>query len=993
METCALIRHRFFLYIYPMNRSFTLLFILCLFSATKAPAQPTRLTDYVNPFVGTDFTGHTYPGAAAPFGMVQLSPDTRLDGWEGCSGYHYRDSLIYGFSHTHLSGTGVSDYGDVLFMPVVDYQKDFLDHDAYRSPFRHEDEQASPGYYRVFLQKPQVTATLTAGERMGMHRYTYPKNTVPQLIIDLQHRDQVLESSLTLESPTLLSGMRRSVAWSKDQSVYFYAEFSLPVQTFTAFGDRGALLTFAKSRKGQTLQVKVGISSVSVAGAKANLYAEKAPADWNFEALRQTTQNRWERYLGKIDVRGSNASDKQFRTFYTALYHTALAPNLYSDVDGAYRGMDRQVHRADSFDRYTVFSLWDTFRALHPLFALIERERTVDFIKTFESIYDQAGKLPVWELAGYETDCMIGYHSVSVIADALAKGIDNFPVEKMLEAMVASANKKEYGIDAFRAYGFVPAEIEHESVSKTLEYAYDDWCIAQTARYLYRKTGRALYDSLAGQYDRSALYYRNLVDPETHFMRARMDGRWYTPFRPEEVNNHYTEANSWQYSFFAPQDIEGHIALLGGDGAYCRMIDKLFEASDKTSGRVQLDITGQIGQYAHGNEPSHHVAYLYAYAGQSWKTQQRVRQIMTHLYSDTPDGLCGNEDCGQMSAWYVLSAIGLYTVTPGSSTLVFGSPLFDHVVIHLENGREFTLSTTADGSVDACPYIQSVSLNGKNHTRSWIDFARMLEGGTLSFRLGPNPNYSFGSAPEDRPHSALGRNDLVISPWFRTDCLSIYDSVTVALTAADPAHTLYLKVGDAPYRPYTGAVTFTEPVTLWAYAATADGARSFPVSSTLYKVNTLVSIKLLSQYSEPYSAGGPEGLIDRRRGTPAWRTGGWQGYQGTDFTAILDLKSVQPVSHLSAGFCQEIKSWIWMPRYVEYSLSTDGETFTPAGRIDNTVDIKDYTPQVKDFALDLPVPANCRYVKIHAKNFGTIPSWHLGAGGEGYIFVDEVEVK
>lgn len=987
--------------------SILLLPALCLNIALFAQ---TPLIDYVNPLVGTDFHGHTFPGAAAPFGMVQLSPDTRLDTWDGCSGYHYSDSIIFGFSHTHLSGTGCSDYGDILLVPVNNYLSETLDNNEYKSPFSHDGEKASPGYYEVFLEKPRTKVELTVGDRIGMHRYTFPDKTAPQIIIDLKHRDILLESFITNESKTVVSGLRRSKAWSEDQSVYFYIEFSQPLKNYKAFGNEGALLTFKPQKRasGNVIQAKIGISSVSVANARENLHSEMAEGNWDFEALKRTTEQKWENYLSKIDVRSSSASVEKLRTFYTALYHTAISPNIYSDVNGEYRGMDRQVHKADGFTRYTVFSLWDTFRALHPLFTIIERERTLDFMKTFQSIYDEGGKLPIWELSGWETDCMIGYNSVSVIADALAKGITDFDVEKMFDAMVASSLKKEYGLNFFREDGLVLADKEHESVSKTLEYAYDDWCVAQVAKYLNK-------DTLYRQYTRSALYYRNIFDSQSGFMRPRLDGRWLTPFRPEEVNNHFTEANSWQYSFFVPQDIEGHIALLEGDSLYCDKLDRLFSASDKTSGRTQVDITGLIGQYAHGNEPSHHIPYLYAFAGQPWKTQQRVREIMKEMYSSAPDGLCGNEDCGQMSAWYVLSAIGLYSVTPGTQVMVFGSPIFDIVDIRLENGKSFvinsinaenpseihaaarTSSTAGYGAetwIDHAPYIQAVTLNGKDYSSSWIDFRDILSGGTLNFALGGKPEKSFGSRYEDRPHSSLTSESFVVNPWFEMENTIFHDSVEVRISSAKPYDRIFYSINGEKFAPYAGPLTIKEKTAISAYAEDSQGNRSFTSSTSLYKTNNALSIELMNEYNPQYNAGGPEGLIDGKRGTPNWRTGGWQGYQATDFTAVIDLRTPRQISKISAGFCQDARSWIWMPRYVEFAISDDGINFTAIGHIDNKVDPQDYTVQTQDLTLDLSKDhPSCRYIKVFARNFGTIPSWHLGAGEEGFIFIDEVVVE
>lgn len=963
-----------------ITSTFLLFFITISISAQN-------FIQYVNPMVGTDFHGHTFPGATAPFGMVQLSPDTRLDTWDGCSGYHYSDTLIYGFSHTHLSGTGCSDYGDVLFMPVIKYSVDSLDNTIYRSPFSHSTEKASPGYYEVTLEKGGIKVQLTAGTRIGMHRYTYPSGKSPQIIIDLKHRDILIESDIRQESKNTISGYRRSKAWSEDQVVYFFIEFSKPIKKFSPYGNKGALLSFKNS---SVIEAKIGISSVSAANAAENLHAEMASDEWNFNLLRQRTEKQWNDFLGKIDVTSStNADLEQLKTFYTSLYHTAIAPNVYSDFNGEYRGMDRKIHKADGFGRYTVFSLWDTFRALHPLFTIIERGRTLDFLKTFETIYRESGKLPIWELSGYETNCMIGFNSVSVIADAMVKGIEVEDMDFMLDAMVASSRKKEFGLDVFYENGLVPADKEHESVSKTLEYAYDSWCIAQVAENLFLRTGLTKYQDIYRDYITPSLYYRNVFDRETGFMRPVLDGRKLIPFRADEVNNHFTEANSWQYSFFVPQDVQGHIALLGGDSLYCAKLDALFEASEQTTGRTQSDITGLIGQYAHGNEPSHHIAYLYSYAGQNWKTQQRVRSILDVMYTSSPDGLCGNEDCGQMSAWYVLSAIGLYSVTPGSDIFVFSTPIFNKISINLENGNRFCISSDGDDS----RYIKSASLNGNPYTRSYIHFNDILNGGELSFTLSSQPEKDFGAAADDRPKSSVSAEGFIDNPWFVMDSNSFVDSLTVTLASAEPLHKIYYRKDESgEFQLYKNPIIIYDNSTLSAYSCDASGNKSFVTYTSLFKINSRMDVKLLSRYNPQYSAGGDKGLIDGKRGSVNWRTGGWQGYQDTDFEAIIDLKEISEVREISAGFCQDVRSWIWMPVRVEYSISDDGNTFVPVGTIDNSIDSQDYTIQIRDFTLDF-APIRCRYIKIHARNFGTIPDWHLGARGEAFIFIDEITVR
>ena len=857
----------------------------------------SSLTQYVNPFVGTDAHGHTFPGAVAPFGMVQLSPDTRPNAgdWDGCSGYHYSDGLIYGFSHTHLSGTGCDDWCDVLLMPG----------DGTPSAFSHEREKASPGYYEVFLDGPQVLARLTAGRRTGVHEYTFPAGVNPTLTLDLRHRDPLDAWRITPRKDGC-SGWRQSSSWARGQDVYFWMEFSAPAKCRLLDGGKKAVFTFsgkkisrqARDDKRQTITVRVGISSVSEENARQNLYAEYPES---FEAQRAETEAAWEAYLGKLECPWQD--EEHLRRFYTALYHTGIHPSLYSDANGEYRGMDRQVHRAEGWERYTVFSLWDTFRGEHPLLWEIEPERSYDFLKSFLSIYEEGGKLPVWELSGYETDCMIGYNSAPVIADAIARGYTDFDVEKALEALVASSKRTDFGLGSFRANGLVLADDEHESVSKTLEYAYDDWCVAQVAKYLGRMD---VYE----EYMTSAQYWRNVFDPQTGFMRARLNGRWFTPFDPREVNNNYTEANSWQYSLFVPQDLAGLIDALGGPEALEARLDDMFSAEEGNTGRTQADITGCIGQYAHGNEPSHHVAFLYDYAGRPDKRQSRVEQILETLYSSAPDGLCGNDDCGQMSAWYVLSSLDRYPVCPAS-------------------------------------------------------FAGLT-----------------GESPITRIQKTI-----VTNPAFELDNDIFADSLRVAISGEG---RIRYRIGDGDFRPYEGPFTVYEPCRMEAYAQIGE-RRSFTTRCAVHQIQRDRDIELHARYSRQYTAGGDEGLIDGFRGGLNWRTGGWQGYVGTDFEAVVDLREVRDISRVGAGFCQDARSWIWMPKYVEFSVSEDGEHFTPLARVENTMDERDYEVRIWD--CEAAAGARARYVKVFAKSIGTIPDWHPGAGSPGFIFIDEIWVN
>ena len=640
---------------------------------------------HVNPFIGTGGHGHTFPGATTPYGMVQLSPDTRIDGsWDGCSGYHYSDNLIYGFSHTHLNGTGVSDYGDIMLIPTMGEPS--FDNKIYSSTFSHANEKASAGLYSVKLDKHNIDVRLTTSTRVGFHEYTFNKEGQANVILDLNHRDELLEGEVHIVDNKTIEVLRRSNAWATNQYVYARIELNVPMKINLAkanetkseqlFRGTELALSFAKKvKKGEKILVKVSLSPTSYEGAKLNSSEIK---HWDFEKVKAATEALWNKELSKIEVT-SNDKDK-LAIFYTALYHTMMQPNIAQDLDGKYRGRDNQIHVAEGFDYYTVFSLWDTFRAAHPLYTLIDKKRTADYINTFIKQFEQGGRLPVWELASNETDCMIGYHSVSVIADAMVKGIKGFDYEKAFEASKASAMRDVLGLEAYKKNGFISIDDDHESVSKTLEYAYDDWCIAQMAMILDKKEEYQYFMKRSQS-------WKNLFDWETGFIRPKKNGGWDKPFDPKEVNNNFTEGNAWQYTFFVPQDINGMIEAYGGNDKFEAKLDEMFNSVSKTTGREQVDVTGLIGQYAHGNEPSHHMAYLYNYIGKPEKTNEKVKYILENFYKNTPDGLIGNEDCGQMSAWYVLSSMGIYTVTPGQQYFNTCKSTFPNAKIKINENR------------------------------------------------------------------------------------------------------------------------------------------------------------------------------------------------------------------------------------------------------------------------------------------------------------------
>ncbi|MEO2198027.1 MAG: GH92 family glycosyl hydrolase [bacterium] len=703
---------------------------------------------FVNPFVGTAEHGHTFPGATVPFGMVQLSPDTRTQGWDAASGYHDSDRDIIGFSHTHLSGTGGSDYGDILLMPTVDDTHlnpgtRGLPDGGYRSRFLKTEEAASPGYYRVRLQDYDVLAELTATTRVGLHRYTFPEAGEARIVLDLAHRRDEAESDGAIEvvSPTEVQGYRVSRGWAQEQPVFFYAEFSQPFtyevidlarrsrQRRTGRDLRG-LFYFGQRRQGRQILVKVGISAVSVEAARLNLLAEVD--HWDFDRVHREARARWNTELNKIAVEmaGSDGEQRERMTvFYTALYHSMIAPNTFMDVDRGYRGIDGRRHVAEDFTNYTVFSLWDTFRALHPLLTITHRDLTADLVKTLLGHYRIGGSLPLWELWGNDTNTMIGYPAAPVIVDAVLKGIAVDPAAAY-DAVRHSAMQDDRGLGAYKRFGYIPSDTDPESVSKTLEYAYDDWVVAQLASYL-GKSEDYHYFSRRGD------SYRNVFDRETRFMRPRdTTGRWMPDFDPldsEHRVNGYTEGNAWQYSWFVPHDVPGLVDLFGGPDAFEQKLDRLFSLDSDVAGERSLDISGLIGQYAHGNEPSHHIAYLYNYIGKPHKTQDRVRQIMDTLYGPGADGLSGNDDCGQLSAWFVLSSLGLYQMAPGDGQFTLGSPLVREAVIQLENGGTFVIRTEGDAARQH--RVARVRLNGRQVDGLSIAYADLMAGGELVFEL------------------------------------------------------------------------------------------------------------------------------------------------------------------------------------------------------------------------------------------------------------------
>lgn len=721
--------------------------VLMLIGCASPQPKNTNLAELVNPLIGTDFTGNTYPGAQAPFGMVQLSPDNGLPGWDRISGYFYPDSTIAGFSHTHLSGTGAGDLYDVLFMPVTLPYKEAEEPLGIHSMFDHQDEHAHAGYYSVLLKDYNILAELTATPRCGIQRYTFPEGN-SAVILNLKKAmnwDFTDDTHLEVVDNRTVKGYRISEGWARDQRVYFCTRFSRPFDgiaidsTAITKGDEvignAVVATFSfNTQANEQLVVVTALSGVSMEGAVSNMLAEATHDD--FDAYRASAEKTWNEALGCIEVTGDNQDDKV--NLYTALYHSMLAPTLYSDVDGKYFGPDKQIHQTEGWDNYNTFSLWDTFRAAHPLFTYTATDKVGDMVNSFIAFFEQNGRLPIWNLWGLETDMMIGYHAVPVIVDAYLKGIGNFDAEKALQACVASANIDEYrGIGIYKKKGFIPYNqvdkynAENWSLSRTLEYAFDDYCIAVMAQ----KMGKT---ELAQEFFARSANYKNVYNPASGFMQPIDDKGVFLPnFSPDDYSEHICESNAWHYFWSVQHDVKGLIELTGGQDKFAAKLDSMFTYVPANTEDLPLFSTGMIGQYAHGNEPSHHVIYLYNKVRQPWKAQKYAAQVMQQLYLNAPAGLCGNEDCGQMSAWYIFSAMGFYPVNPVAGEYEIGSPLFPEMKLHLQNGKTFTV--LAHNANHDNIYIQSVKVNGQPYDCSYITHEQIMAGATVEFEMGPQP--------------------------------------------------------------------------------------------------------------------------------------------------------------------------------------------------------------------------------------------------------------
>jgi len=979
--------------------------IACQEQGGKTPAG------YVDPFIGTDFHGHTFPGATVPSGLVQLSPDTGTEGWDWCSGYHSSDGTILGFSHTHLSGTGASDLGDILFMPTrtpafVPGSKDNTDN-GYRSRFSHKFEKAEPGYYSVYLDDVRALVELSATAHSGVQKYGFETNEDHYVTIDLSHGiyDIPTECFIKKVSEFELEGYRRSSGWADDHTLYFYVKFSGPFISMSSMVDDSISLESADSVKADRvvsvlqfskdlydLQINVGISYVDIAGARNNLESEVGNAD--FETIRKKAYEDWEKALSVVKVEGDNVRKK---IFYTALYHSMIAPYIMSDVDGRYRSSNRNIYKSNE-PNYGLFSTWDTFRALHPLMTIVAPEKNNQFVNSLIRYYEESGRLPVWDLNMRENFCMIGYHSIPIITDAFFKGarIDS---EKALEAMINSSTEDSYlGLGDYRYYHYMPFDLQQNSVSKALEFAYDDWCIAKFAKALGK-------DEIYNEYIKRAQYYKPHFDSIDTFIKGRdSHGCFRKDFSPTQISilgvNDFTEGNSWHYSFFAPQDVNTLISLMGGDEKFIEKLDELFNSVTVTDGAAP-DVSGLIGNYAHGNEPSHHSAYLYAFAGQQWKTAEKVAQICSQLYSSERDGLCGNEDCGQMSAWYVMSSMGFYEVTPGSCDYILGSPQFDTVIINNANGNRFQI--IADNLSDDNIYIGGATFNGNEYSKGYITHDMILSGGTLVLKMQDEPDKQFAQIIEDRPHSVISDNvftseellsEITFDPYIDVEERFFKDSIVITPKSENDAEIYYTLDGTIPTvrdNIVKAPITLKEDCVLSLVAKDrTSGVLSRCTTARFYKGRIEQGAKItFPAPAEQYSGEGSITLTDGLIGGSTHASGRWLGWNGGNFEISVELPTPRKISYVGVDFYASVDTWIALPKnfIVEFESDANGKI------ISREVIIPDGTDRQKGsylFGTDCDVIVKNLRIIIPEN---TIPAWHRFRDNKAWIFIDEILVK
>lgn len=909
---------------------------LAVFLNLSLTLSSQNLTQYIQPFIGTGGHGHTFPGATLPFAMVQLSPDTRIDGsWDGCSGYHYSDNTIYGFSHTHLSGTGCSDYGDIAFMP-------FFGEDVLAKPidsllakgvkFSHKNEIAKAGYYSVLLDNG-VKVELTSTLRVGLQRYSFPKQGKAIITMNLKHRDELLFGKIKEDDIINYNGVRESKAWAERQKLFYHFKLSkIPEKREIVKGERGdeKIVFEFEVKPNEQIIITTALSGVDEAGALNNLYKEMPVID--FERTQINANAIWNKKMASLLAYGGSQKEKV--NFYTSLYHSMIHPSIFNDVDNRYRGRDDKIYSTGGeFDYYTVFSLWDTYRALHPLLSIVEVKKTNDFAFTFVKQYEQTGKLPIWELWGNETNCMIGYHAASVIWDMYSKGIRSFPTSKAMEAMIAMArDTSRPDIASYIKNGYVRADDDAESVSKTLEYAYNDWCIAQMAKTMSAP-------KTMNEFTKRSRNWINVFDPTTGFMRPRLNSTLLTPFSPYMVDNNFTEANSFQYSFYVPHDLKHFKYMLGGDEAFDKKLDELFTAKTQTEGREQADITGLIGQYAHGNEPSHHIAFLFR---DKAKRNKWVKYIRDNFYTNEPDGLIGNEDCGQMSAWYVMAAMGMYPVCPGDKRMTYVDGVFDSVVI------------TSD--------IWKLTRR-KADTYEFYN----LYGQDLAL---PDYDLDVQRQPFILPCSRIFKG----KQWIKLD----------------GGQDIRYSINQGKWQTFQDSILIDKTCEI-AFYNMVNGKKTNTHTAKFYRLPDDRTIAIASKYKKEYHAGGDMALIDGIRGNENWRKGDWHGYQGQNFEAVIRFNQPRNIKEVQTSFLQDQRAWIFYPTEYSIAVSDDGIHYREVLKDVQGVDKDDTKASVKLYKS--AVNATAQYVKIWAKNYGKIPAWHPGNGGDAYIFIDEIDVK
>lgn len=992
----------------------TLFFFIVIF-LSQLNAQ--NFVDFVNPFMGTGGHGHAFPGATLPFGMVQLSPDQRTQGWDWCSGYHYSDSTIKGFSHTHLSGTGASDLGDILFMPYtgpITFNEGGLNspEKGYRSTFSHDEEIAEPGYYRVFLQDDQIMAELTATYRCGFHRYTFSQAAERRIIIDLEHgiSDTPIETGIKIVDSVTIEGYRISSGWAEDHTIHFYARFSVPFLSWMIAEDEREIgqkneykgtkskivLTF-KSKNAQPLLIKVGISPVDMEGAKNNLESEIP--HWNFDLVREQARTIWNKMLSRVSIKHSDKN--ALIKFYSSLYHALIHPSLFSDVDGRYVGMDGKIHRSDE-PYYTIFSLWDTYRAAHSFYQFIYPEYNESFVKAMLKKYQEFGQLPMWELHSNETYCMTGNHSIPVVAEFMLYGNNNENLLKLAEeAVIRTGFLNERDMDDYRKYGFVPSDRGADAVTKTLEYAYDDYCVAQLLKHSRDYPTADVF--LARSFS-----YRNLFEKGSGFFRGKnQNGAWITPFDPVKPSgwgtSDYTEGNAWQYLWYVPHNLTDLINLLGGPDAFEKKLDQFFTTHFTNDYYIPSDISGLIGMYAHGNEPVHHVLYLYSFIGKPWKGQMLIRQVMDSLYRNDVEGYPGNEDCGQMSAWFLFSSLGFYSVDPVSPHYIIGTPLFDEVILQLEQDKTLTLRAVRKTKEDK--YISHISWNGKDYPYTYFDKRELWEGSVIEFFMSSEPNPDWGEEQRFRPYASVNKPENIKfpEPIYRPKEVSNQHSFlnkkriqfecktpgTMILFSETADLTKWSKY-EKPFMIHSSGGYFIK--------ALKDGRESdvtyLHFQREIFKENAEQEYpKWIKKpiYSSKYHAGGDYALMDGRFGSERFADGKWQGIQGNDLDVIIDLGRSFSLDSINIRFLKNHASWIFLPENVEIYIGEDQSNLSRVYQVE--LEVPDhYEPDEIRKILSSVSRKQVRYVRVIAKNPAVCPDWHSGAGHKAWMFVDEISI-